>query len=87
MKHPLSVNWPPSHSGASDARAIIPVKDAHGGVTIYSHGRPSYYLLAGEWYAAAPAPDLASVAASTSPVGPAGAQPGVPPDPLALTSA
>ncbi len=42
--------------GAVDARAIVPVKDAHGGVSIYYLGRPTYYLLAGEWYQAVPAP-------------------------------
>ncbi len=34
--------------GAVDARAIVPVQDAHGGVTIYYQGRPTHYLLAGE---------------------------------------
>ena len=42
--------------GAVDARAIVPVEDAHGGVTIYYLGRPTHYLLAGEWYQAVPAP-------------------------------
>ena len=42
--------------GAVDARAIVPVEDAHGGVTIYYQGRPTHYLLAGEWYRALPAP-------------------------------
>jgi len=41
--------------GAVDARAIVPVEDAHGGVTIYYQGRPTHYLLAGEWYQAVPA--------------------------------
>ena len=40
--------------GAVDARAIVPVQDAHGGVTIYYQGRPTHYLLAGEWYEALP---------------------------------
>ena len=38
--------------GAVDARAIVPVQDAHGGVTIYYQGHPTHYLLAGEWYEA-----------------------------------
>ena len=42
--------------GAVDARAIVPVEDAHGGVTIYYQGHPTHYLLAGEWYRALPAP-------------------------------
>jgi hypothetical protein len=42
--------------GAVDARAIVPVEDAHGGVTIYYQGRPINYLLAGEWYQARPGP-------------------------------
>ena len=42
--------------GAIDARAIVPVQDAHGGVTIYYQGRPTHYLLAGEWYQALPEP-------------------------------
>jgi len=41
-------------AGAIDARAIVPVVDAHGGVTIYCQGRPIHYLLGGEWYAARP---------------------------------
>ena len=40
--------------GAVAARAIVPVQDAHGGVTIYYQGRPTHYLLAGEWYEALP---------------------------------
>ncbi len=40
--------------GAVDARVIVPVQDAHGGVTIYDQGRPTHYLLAGEWYEALP---------------------------------
>ena len=44
------------HMGAIDARAIVPVRDAHGGLTMYSRGRPTHYLLAGEWYVAAPRP-------------------------------
>ncbi len=48
--------------GAVDARAIVPVQDAHGGVTIYYQGRPTHYLLAGEWYQAL-----------QEPVGPGGA--------------
>ena len=42
--------------GAVDARAIVPVQDAHGGVTIYYQGRPTRYLMAGEWYQALPEP-------------------------------
>ena len=41
---------------AVDARAIVPVQDTHGGVTIYYQGRPTRYLLAGEWYEALPEP-------------------------------
>lgn len=42
--------------GAVDARTIVPVQDAHGGVTIYCQGRTTHYLLAGEWYEALPEP-------------------------------
>ena len=42
--------------GAVDARAIVPVQDTYGGVTIYYQGRPTHYLLAGEWYQALPEP-------------------------------
>ncbi|MDP7340235.1 MAG: hypothetical protein QF786_13025, partial [Vicinamibacterales bacterium] len=42
--------------GAVDARAIVPVEDVHGGLTIYYQGRPTRYLLAGEWYLASPGP-------------------------------
>ena len=42
--------------GAVDARTIVPVRDAHGGVTVYDQGRPIRYLLGGEWYRAVPDP-------------------------------
>ena len=42
--------------GAVDARTIVPVMDAHGGVTIYHQGRPIRYLLGGESYRALPDP-------------------------------
>ena len=42
--------------GAVDARAIVPVQDADGGVTIYYQGCLTHYLLAGEWYEALPEP-------------------------------
>ena len=38
--------------GAVDALVIVPVRDAYGGVTIYSQDCPTHYLLAGEWYTA-----------------------------------
>ena len=61
--------------GAVDARAIVPVQDAHGGVTIYCQGHPTLYLLAGEWYQALPEPTLrggsgSSDAASPRPIVP-----------------
>ena len=52
--------------GAVDARAIVPVQDAHGGVTIYYRGRPTHYLLAGEWYQALPEPTGPGGAAPSS---------------------
>lgn len=52
------------HMGAIDARAIVSVGDAHGGVTMYSGGRPTRYLLAGEWYVAAPRPRAPRLAES-----------------------
>ena len=51
--------------GAVDARDILPVQDAHGGVTVYYQGRPSLYMLAGEWYRASPEPEILSRATST----------------------
>lgn len=42
--------------GAVDARDIRPVQDSHGGLTIYYRGRPTHYLLEGEWYHAFPEP-------------------------------
>jgi len=57
------------HMGAIDARAIVPVRDAHGGLTMYSRGRPTHYLLAGEWYVAAPGPLPPQVAESASRAG------------------
>jgi hypothetical protein len=51
--------------GAVDARDILPVQDEHGGVTIYYRGRPSLYMLAGEWYRASPEPEAFGQATST----------------------
>ena len=52
--------------GAVDARAIVPVQDAHGGVTIYYQGRLTHYLLAGEWYQALPEPTSFGVSDAAS---------------------
>ena len=41
-------------TAAVDARAICPVADQHGGLVLYDRGRPTHYLLAGEWYTAIP---------------------------------
>lgn len=46
----------PTSAGAVDARAIVPVSDVHGGVTIYDRDRPTHYLLEGEWFLAEPMP-------------------------------
>jgi len=59
--------------GAVDARDILSVQDAHGGVTIYYQGRPSLYVLAGEWYRAFPEPEArgrATLARVSPPLGP-----------------
>ena len=39
---------------AVDARSVVPVSDEIGGVVIYVGGRPAYYVLNGEWFAAVP---------------------------------
>ena len=41
---------------AFDARDIVTVQDAHGGLTVYFQDRPTHYLLDGEWYRAVPLP-------------------------------
>lgn len=51
MEHPPSIRNL-IIAGAIDARAIVPVADAHGGITVYCQGRPTHYLLGGEWFAA-----------------------------------
>lgn len=51
MKTPPRIR-DPKLMGAVDARDIVPVHDVHGGLTIYDQGRPTHYLLAGEWYSA-----------------------------------
>lgn len=58
--------WPGHHLGAIDARAIVPVKDTHGGLTIFALGRPTHYLLDGEWYAAASTRETAPVVLAAS---------------------
>jgi hypothetical protein len=59
-------------AAAVDARSLVPVSDEIGGVVIYIGGRPSYYVLNGEWFAAVAEPpaivrpghDLSSVGES-----------------------
>ena len=47
---------------AVDARDIVAVRDAHGGVTVYFRDRPTHYLLEGERYrAVAPLGGVAAV--------------------------
>jgi hypothetical protein len=41
---------------AVDARSLVPVSDEIGGVVIYVGGRPAYYVLNGEWFAAVQEP-------------------------------
>lgn len=53
----------PLKCGDLDARAIVPVEDAMGGVVIYAGGRPAYYVLRGEWFEALPEPRTAARAA------------------------
>ena len=53
--------------GDVDARAIVPVEDAIGGVVIYAGGRPAYYVLHGEWFEALPEPRAAARAARADP--------------------
>ena len=43
-------------AAAVDARTLVPVSDEIGGVVIYLNGRPSYYVLNGEWFTAVPEP-------------------------------
>ena len=43
-------------AGAVDARAIVPVRDPYGGLTVYYRGRLIRYLMAGEWCPAFPVP-------------------------------
>ena len=56
-------------TGAVDARAIVPVRDAHGGVTIYYRARPTHYLLGGEWYHALEGPSSFGAAAGQETTG------------------
>ncbi|MCY4510237.1 MAG: hypothetical protein OXG35_25240 [Acidobacteria bacterium] len=46
----------PGPMAAFDARDIVTVQDAHGGLTVYFQDRPTHYLLDGEWYRAVPLP-------------------------------
>ena len=41
---------------AIDARTLVPVSDQIGGVVVYIGGRPAFYVLDGEWFAAVPEP-------------------------------
>ena len=50
----------PLKCGDVDARAVVPVEDAIGGVVIYAGGRPAYYVLQGEWFEALPEPRTAA---------------------------
>ena len=64
----------PLKCGDGDARAIVPVEDAIGGVVIYAGGRPAYYVLRGEWFEALPEP-RAAVRADGAGRGPADVDP------------
>jgi len=59
----------PSKCGDVDARAIVPVRDAIGGVVIYAGGQPAYYVLHGEWFEALPAPRPAARDGASGPRG------------------
>ena len=50
----------PAPTAAFDARDIVTVQDAHGGLTVYFQDRPTHYLLDGEWYRAVPLPGRAA---------------------------
>lgn len=51
----------PRPMAAVDARDIVTVEDAHGGLTVYLQGQPTHYLLDGEWYRAAAPPGRGAV--------------------------
>ena len=57
----------PLKCGDGDARAIVPVEDAIGGVVIYAGGRPAYYVLRGEWFEALPEPRPGAPVAGAGP--------------------
>lgn len=46
----MAVNAPKRFE--ADARAVVAVDDEIGGTVIYTNGRPSYYVLDGEWFQA-----------------------------------
>ncbi len=56
----------PLKCGDLDARAVVPVEDAIGGVVIYAGGRPAYYVLRGEWFEALPEPRAAARVAAAA---------------------
>ena len=76
---------PTAHEGtamaAVDARDVVAVRDAHGGLTVYFRDRPIRYLLGGEWYRAAAPPGRLAAAPVSGPRSAGGA--GTPPRPPA----
>lgn len=62
---------PNAHEGtamaAVDARDMVAVEDAHGGLTVYFRDRPIRYRLGGEWYRAAAPPGRLAAAPVSGP--------------------
>jgi len=52
---------------AVDARDIVTVEDAHGGLTVYFQDRPTHYRLDGEWYRAISLPERAAPVPASDP--------------------
>tara|TARA_B100000686_G_scaffold44487_1_gene47067 strand:- start:1384 stop:1602 length:219 start_codon:yes stop_codon:yes gene_type:complete len=48
----LSVEYVPPRQVDLDARAIVPISDEEGGISLYISGKPAYYIFNDEWFEA-----------------------------------
>lgn len=48
----LSADYVQPRQADLDARAIVPIADEEGGISLYISGQPAYYIFNGEWYEA-----------------------------------
>ena len=48
----LSPDYVQPRQADVDARAIVPIADEEGGISLYISGKPAYYIFNDEWFEA-----------------------------------